>query len=490
MRLRALIVGLAAGALIALLSPAPASAHPLGNFTVNRFAGLEVGEQFVTIHYVIDMAEIPTFQTAPDIDGNGNGELSEEELDEFAETLAVEVVGNLQLTADGAAVSLDVRDAMAELAAGQGGLDVLRIETDIRGRLPHPKATLAFNDANYAGRIGWKEIIAYTREGQGIDSSTVPPESPSNALRDYPRDLLSSPLDVTAATVRLDPSAPSVASGSSAVPGAPEGGDLFGEAFVGLVDGELSAGFLVVALLTAAGIGALHALGPGHGKAIMAAYLVGANGRVRHAVVVGTAISIMHTVSVLALGMITLWAASVFPPERVYPWLSFVSGVVVVGLGAYLLSARVRARRARVSHDHAHSKDHGHSSDHVHSHGHSHDHGFGAHSHALPADESPLSWKGLGALALSGGLLPSPSALIVLLAAVAIQRVAFGLTLVAAFSVGLAGSLTLLGILVLRARSFASRRMSTRAVAAMPVLSALFILTIGVLLTARAAAGL
>jgi nickel/cobalt exporter len=489
MSIRALLVGMAVGALLALSSTAPASAHPLGNFTVNRFAGLEVGEHSVTIHYVVDMAEIPTFQTVPEIDTDGNGKPSATELHEFAQELAVEVAGNLQLTADGTAVSLDVRNATAELAAGQGGLDVLRIETAIRGRLPHPKTTLEFNDANYAGRTGWKEIVAYTRAGQGIESSTVPAESPSNALRVYPRDRLSSPLDVTAATVRVDPSAQSVASSSSAGPSG-EGGDLFGEAFVGLVDDELSVGFLLVALLTAAGIGALHALGPGHGKAIMAAYLVGANGRVHHAVVVGTAISIMHTVSVLALGTITLWAASVFPPERVYPWLSLVSGVVVVGLGAYLLLTRVRTHRARTSPGHDHSNDHEHSSNHIHSHGHSHDHGFGAHSHALPADESPLSWKGLSALALSGGLLPSPSALIVLLAAVAIQRVAFGLTLVAAFSVGLAGSLTLLGILVLRARSFASRRMSARAVAAMPVLSALFILTIGVFLTARAAAGL
>jgi nickel/cobalt exporter len=463
--------------LMTALAAPPAGAHPLGNFTINRFAGLEVGTHSVTIHYVVDMAEIPTLQTAQGIDMNADRALSAEELDTFASRFADEIRGNMDLTADGEAVPLTVNEAGARLTGGQGGLDVLRVELSFGGWLNEAQTTLQFNDANYTDRIGWKEVVAFTRDGQGIESSTVPAASSSDSLRHYPRDLLASPPEVTAATIRVDPSANGVTSSSASTTAAGRETGLLGGAFVRLVGGELSAGFLVVALLTAAGIGALHALGPGHGKSVMAAYLIAANGRVRHAIMVGTAISIMHTISVLALGMATLWAARAFPPERVYPWLSFASGIVVLGLGTYLLSTRIRARRRRASHDHAHV----HGPDHAHD----HDHGFGRHSHDLPSG-TPLSWRGMGALAVSGGLLPSPSALVVLLGAVAIQRVAFGLTLVAAFSVGLAASLTLLGILILRARSFATRRLSGRAMAALPVLSALVIVGVGVVLTARA----
>lgn len=232
----------------------------------------------------------------------------------------------------------------------------------------------------------------------------------------------------------------------------------------------------------------------------MAAYLVGAEGRARDALAVGAAVSAMHTLSVVALGLLTLWAASLFPADAVYPWLSLVSGVVVLALGSWLLTVCLRARRARPSHVHHH---------HVHEPSqdrvlvgaggpeltpqHGHDHGFGYHTHSpseLPSGVSVTSWRGLTAIALSGGLLPSPSALVVLLGSISLGRVAFGLTLVAAFSIGLAAALTLLGIAVLRGRTFLARRFGERANTLLPIMSAGTIAALGTYLTVTAALNL
>jgi ABC-type nickel/cobalt efflux system permease component RcnA len=230
--------------------------------------------------------------------------------------------------------------------------------------------------------------------------------------------------------------------------------------------------------------GALHALGPGHGKTLMAAYLVGGGGRPKQAVAVGGAVAVMHTASVLALGFLVLSATRLFPPERVYPWLGLGSGLVALGLGAGLLVSRLGVwgdgRRASLMHgaDHEHARDDGH---HQHD---EHAHGGHAHAHAVP-DASVLSRRGLLALAVAGGILPSPTALVVLLASVAFHRVAYGLGLIAAFSVGLATALIVVGILALRARDLVSRRMSSNVGRLVPVFSASAIVALGLLLTVR-----
>jgi nickel/cobalt exporter len=373
--------------------------------------------------------------------------------------------------------------AHAELRPGQGGLQTLRIEIELSAPLEPPQTTLTYRDRNYAGRVGWLETIAYPVDGQGIASSTVPSVSVSDELRSYPRDELSSPLRESTARVRVRPGAS--ASSPVANPDAAAPADVFGGSFAALVQRDSSPFGAVVAFGLAIGFGALHALGPGHGKSVMAAYLLGASGRARHAVGVGVAVSVMHTASVIALGLLTLWAASVFPPENIYPYLSLVSGIAVLALGGWLLRVRLRARRARVEHH----RDHDHSHDHAdHDHHQVHDHGFGAHSHSpseLAGGVALTSWRGLTAIGLSGGLLPSPSALVVLLGAIALNRVAFGLTLVAGFSIGLAAALTILGLLVLKARAVAGRRLRPGAMAILPVLSAAAVTFLGLFLTLR-----
>lgn len=467
MKRRLLMIGFV---LVTLLVLGPSAfAHPLGNFSINQFSGIEVGTEVVRVHYVVDMAEIPTLQQLGSEDASG------ERAESFASKLAPRLVENLTLRASGSEIDLRVRSAGAQLRPGGGGLKTLRVELELEGVLPESVATIEYRDRNFAGRLGWKEIVAYTDGGQGIESASVPGRSPSDELREYPRDELSNPLDQRSATIRVRPGAT-----ASIVPreARTEAAGTLGGSFTGLVERDLTFGFALVAVVLAMGFGAVHALGPGHGKSVMAAYLMGAGGRMRHALGVGVAVSVMHTASVVGLGLVTLWASRLFTPESVYPWLSLVSGVAVLGLGVFLLRRRVRGRRATHHHTHDHS-DHEH---------HSHDHGFGAHTHDPPATEV-LSWRGLGAIALSGGLLPSPSALVVLLGSVALHRIGFGLLLVGAFSVGLAAALSLLGVLVLRARAFASRRLDARVSSLIPVLSAAAVAVLGCVLTARALIG-
>ena len=484
-RVRAVVVLLIVAGTFLVAGAGSAQAHPLGNFSINRFSGIEVSRDSISIHYAVDMAEVPTFQRRDELDVDGDGETSEQELATFAARAARDLAPNLSLRADGTDVVLAVRSARARLGRGQGGLEVLRMEFELAGPLPASEARVEFRDDNYAGNLGWREVVAYTGGGQGIAGSDVPAESVSNELRVYPRDLLSSPLDVTQATIDVAPGA--ATSDPQSDRSRPEPNGVFAGAFSSLlgsslVERELSPGFTAFAVLVAVLSGALHALGPGHGKTVMAAYLVGTAGRARHAVAVGAAISMMHTASVIGLCLVTLWAQSVFAPEAVYPWLSLISGLVVLGLGVFLLSSRLRAGRGRGYTHGSHSHTHG---------SHAHSHGSHTHTHAPDGapGTSPVSWRGLGALALSGGLLPSPAALVALLGAVALGRIAFGLLLVLGFSIGLAGALTLIGILVLRAKDFTERKFGRRSAAALPVLSAAAILAMGLFLTTRAAFG-
>jgi ABC-type nickel/cobalt efflux system permease component RcnA len=459
----------ASGALALLTLPgAPAGAHPLGNFTVNTYSGIVVAPGEVRVGYVLDMAEIPTFQEMPSIDTDGDGTASLEERAAWAARRAGELIRGVTLTVDGRPVPLAVSASSMVLRPGQGGLSTLRLEATFTGSIA-ASGRIHYRDENFGGLIGWREVTAVGEDGRALTGSTIPARSVSNELRSYPQDLLSSPVDVSEASFSF---APGRSSREAAGPDSP-GGDrrpgTAGGAFASLVSRpDLSVAVVLVSLALALGLGALHALGPGHGKTVIAGYLVGASGGIRQAVAVGAAVSAMHTSSVLGLGVAILSVERVLPAERVYPWLGLVAGLVALGLGTGLLIARIHAWS-----DHRRAKGASH-------HGHSH-----AHPHP-EAGRRPLSRRGLAALAVSGGLLPSPSALLVLLASVALHRLAFGLALIAAFSVGMAGALSLVAVLATRARDLVSRRMDGRLARLVPVASAGTIAVVGAVLTLRA----
>jgi hypothetical protein len=265
----------------------------------------------------------------PEVDADDDGVVSDAERSAWAANAAAEVVSNLALTIDRVPVTLEVVSASMRFRPGQGGLDVLRLEATLAGRAPG-SGELAFTDGNFEDRVGWREVTAVGADGVAIVGSDVPGRSITDGLLSYPEDLLASPLDVRAASVSFEPGSDgAVASVDDAGTAGTGRRDPAAGAFAGLV--ERTGPFMAVALLLAFAFGAMHALGPGHGKTLMAAYLVGAGGKVRHAAGVGASVAVMHTASVLALGFVVLTATQVFAPERVYPWLGLVSGLIAFG---------------------------------------------------------------------------------------------------------------------------------------------------------------
>jgi len=292
------------------------------------------------------------------------------------------------------------------------------------------------------------------------------------------------------------------------------GANMVTSALTGLVKtGTFSPIFLVSAFLLSLALGSLHAMTPGHGKALVGAYLVGSQGRTRDAVFLGLIVTITHTGSVLVLGLITLLASHYILPSLIVPWLEVISGLLVIGFGINLLIQRRRdlsawfagaqnknrfkafsIRAASVPQKHAPGAGvlHTHSSpDHEHEHGaHSHIHEHGDHSHhnhlhALP--DSQVTWKSLLTLGISGGLIPCPDAIAILLVAVALNRIPFGMLLIVAFSIGLALVLIAIGLAMVHGVRLITRSdLLSRFTVYTPVISAVIVSGLGVALTVSA----
>src|SRR5438046_2603429 len=456
--------GLAA---LALALPAVAAAHPLGNFSVNRYAALRVEARMLSVRYVVDMAEIPAYQEIAALDRNRNGALDPEERDAYLGRAPGALARELALTVDGTAVPLAPRAQSLELPAGAGGLPTLRLEVCLTAPLPEHPGALEFRDRNFAGRAGWREVVADAGAGLALADSSVPRVDRSQALRAYPADLLQSPPQVSEARFRI--TSGSAAPLAAATPaGALVGAKRFGDRMTELVSTRepLGLGLVLTSLLVAALLGALHALGPGHGKTIVGAYLIGTRGTARHALFLGLVVTATHTLGVYLLGFATWGASAWVVPERLFPWISVLSGLLVIGIGASLVRSRLEVALGEHADPHHH---------------HDHDHG---HSH-LPPDV--LGWRGLLALGVSGGLLPRPSAPVVMLAAISLGRIGFGLVLIVAFSAGLAGVLGAIGLVFVYARSwFARLPVEGRFARYVPVASALVISAAGLLIVANA----
>jgi ABC-type nickel/cobalt efflux system permease component RcnA len=440
----------------ALLWPASAQAHPLGNFTVNRYSRLELGPAQVTLTYIVDMAEIPTFQTRPQLDLDGNGAISPTEEAQYLGEQVTAWQRNLILTVQDRSLTWRPVAQTLAFAEGQGGLPTMRLSARFAAALPAAGQAPWpgwYQDNNFAGRLGWQEVVVQAQSGVTLLESTVPSQDISQELRRYPQDLLQSPLSVQQASFRF---APDLALGTSA--GAtdplvtlapPASAEPSPDPFAALITLPLSGPWaLLLALVAAFGWGAAHALTPGHGKTIVAAYLVGSRGTVRHAILLGLTTTLTHTTGVFLLGLFTLFAAQFILPEQLYPWLGVISGVLVVGIGLALIRNRL-ANWSQPNHSHDHDHHHHHSHDHSHDHHHHHHHDHGHHHHL--AGDTPLTWRSLVALGISGGIIPCPSALVVMLSAIALQRIGLGLILIVAFSLGLAAVLTGIGILWVQA---------------------------------------
>ncbi len=541
-----LLVG---GAALALTSNA--AAHPLGNFTVNRYSRIEVGPERIHLRYVLDLAEIPTLQELRSF-RVPSGRVDEAARQQLLRVKASQLMSGARLEAGGHPVSWELTAASLDLLPGQADLETLRVElTLVAPWSAAESARLDYRDSNYPGRIGWHEVVARGVGSVVLAGSTAPTLDATDELRSYPNDPTRPPLDVSGARATvafgvdsagaLQNAGVETAAGIGSEFRAPgsEGNaneelgttnpELRGQAArrfaLGTIPPEVavllrgdaasSLSTLGLALAIAAALGAMHGLGPGHGKTLVGAYLVGSRGTAAQALLLGLTVTATHTLGVYALGVVTLVAAQYVLPETLYPVLSLLSGLLVVAIGLSLIRSRLAAyRRARArGHDHEH---HGSQHEpHVHQHdahgghgqglGHSgvqqHD-AQGEHSHRAGHSHIHVHRGSSGAgsplrdvlgIGVSGGLLPCPSALVVLLAAISLNNVALGMLLVAAFSVGLASVLSAVGLLVVYGghalgRTAVGRRLAHAPVLrAAPALSAVVITLAGLKIAADAA---
>lgn len=364
--LRLLVVA----ALLLGVSAATAQAHPLGNFSINHLSTVQISEDHISVAYILDQAEIPTFQE------RDRGDAA------ILASKRADVLRRLQLTVDGRRTALRVLPgALINHPPGQGGLPLTRVELSLRADVEHPRR-VQLHDETFEGRVGWKAIVAAPGSGTRVRSS-APSGDPTDGLRSYPQDTLSSPLDQREAHFSVTAGQGTLVAPASARGGPPQT----------TTTNRSGDGFAAVFADAAAGQGVLR-------------------GRV-----------------------LAVWAG------RREASHTHDDGDHHHGHGHH-------------EHEHEHGHSHGH--DHSHEHDHSHSHGRRGHSHDIP---DRITGRGLLAAGASAGLLPCPSALVVLLAAVAQHQIVLGMLLIVLFSVGLAATLIALGVIVVHAGN--SRAAST-----------------------------
>src|SRR5688572_29124445 len=316
-----------------------ALAHPLGNFTTNQYVGLSLTPERLVIDFVLDMAEIPAFQEIASFDTNKNGLLDASETAGYHAAKCQTLQPALELRLEGQPLPLTLTSSMVELPPGAGGLPTLRLSCSIQVPLSVSveEAQLQFNNNLYPERPGWREI---TLTGEGV---SLPAElatlshSLSQRLTVYPEDLLSNPLDQRQLSFTFRPTGQELP--WSPTPNQPASQPLAdrNDGFTALITRQnLSVSAFFFTLLISFAWGAAHAFTPGHGKTIVAAYLVGSRGTAHHALFLGLTTTITHTAGVFMLGFLTLFASEFILPEQLYPWLGVASGLLVMGLGLTL----------------------------------------------------------------------------------------------------------------------------------------------------------
>lgn len=478
------------------------TAHPMGNFSVSHFTRFDVQKKSVNVTYVLDLAEIPTYQLMRDwnLDPSADAKIPQSTLDEKAQIQAATWIKHLEFTSNAAAIHPVQQKTTMKLSPGAGGMQIARIETSLR--LDNVQGKLAFEDHNYPERAGWKEIVIASSDNTPIIQASQSGTDRSKALTEYPADpTLTPPQDLRASIewhvetpvivtkiVPIEQPAAPVTQGATPVPSStpkPAAGEVTKGDYLSrmLSQRDIPLNVMLIGIAVAFAFGALHAKSPGHGKTMVAAYLVGSRGTMKQAAFLGGMVTLTHTISVFILGLVTLVFAKYLAPEKLVTWLGIASGIAIILIGAWLFYKRLRAlqhARAHTHHHHHHDHDHDH-------HHHDHEHGPHTHSHV---PEGEVTLKGLIALGASGGMVPCPSALVLLLIAISLGHVGLGLLLLASFSLGLAGVLMAIGMLVIYAKQYlpdpakTSRHPAFRLI---PVLSAFVIVCIGLVMTAVSA---
>ncbi|MEU7838158.1 High-affinity nickel-transporter [Nonomuraea sp. NPDC049129] len=427
------------------------AAHPMGNLSVNHYDGLSVFLDRIEDTAIIDSAEIPTLQQRQGASGPP---------DAYAARACGELAGAVRGQAGDRPLAWRVTSASFAYRPGAAGLPTSRLTCRLSAplRVDRP-LTLTFANPYRGEAVGWREITA-SGSGVRLSASSVPTRSVSGELHAYPVDLLSSPLDVRQARFTVEPG-----SGGLGAPARVPGADvltrytgLLADRLNSLVGADrLTVPLGLLALLVSLVLGAVHAALPGHGKTVMAAYLAGCDGRVRDALAVAATVTLTHTAGVIVLGVLLSVSASI-AGETVLGWLGVISGLLIAAIGTALLRSAVRPASQ---------------------HGHGHGHG-----HFAP------SGRGVVGLGVAGGLVPSPSALVVLLGAMALGRTAFGIVTVVCYGLGMALTLLAAAVAVRRLADLTLTKRLYRLRPYTATITAVLVLLVGIGIAARALASL
>jgi nickel/cobalt transporter (NicO) family protein len=475
-----------------LLLAAPAAAHPLTDVRFDRTIAIRLGDEAVEISYTLEISPLGLHLDAARrlstediaaLDKSARGYAAA-----YAKRVAPEIAEKLHLTANGTRLVAEVKAidvTYTDHAVCRFTLRALWPPGDVRREL-------TVNDETFADRPGVINLTLNSKAEARLKLIDV--EDPPLRVRTQPLSKLSE--EDAALTRRASAVAMLLAPISSAPsrpPTAPEPipepvvnadvpppsnlfADLAQRGLPALFDSTYGIGVLLLAALL---FGAAHAFTPGHGKTLVAAYLVGERGTVKHAVILALATTIAHTGSVIAVAAILWGVYGNNVPGTTQGTLQLIAGLLVIAVGLWLLLRRVTGQADHVhlfaGHHHHHDHEHGHSHDHDHSHDHHHHHG--------PPPESAKStggWLRIVLMGLGGGLVPCWDAVLLLVAASAMGRLGFAIPLLIAFSLGLGAVLVGLGIGVVYAyRAGRQRFKESRWFRLLPTVSAALLVGIG-----------
>ena len=406
----------------------------MGNFSISHFTELRPHGDELYLTYHLDIAELPSVEEMHRLDADRDGTVTPAEKTAYLTEKVQALAANLVVTVNAAPVHLSVVNSSMLVRPGAADLPTILILVEYHATLPRSEqpVQIAFRDDNYPARAGWKEIVAVPGNGWRVVQSTAPETNLSQGLLNYPADKIAAPPQLLQAKVTIAPDQ-SATTISSAAPSntAPVATSGFSprDRFTQLISTkQITWGFMILALGVAFAMGAVHALAPGHGKTVVAAYLVGSRGTPRHAVLLGAVVTTTHVAGVFMLGVIVLFLSKYVVPDQLYPWLGFISGMMITLVGAQQFVQRYTIWKGDARED--------------------------DHTHAMP---DKITLGNLMAMGVSGGMVPCPSALVVLLGAIALGRVKLGLVLIIAFSFGLATVLIATGLLMLYAQQLLDR---------------------------------
>jgi ABC-type nickel/cobalt efflux system permease component RcnA len=443
--------------------PAVAAAHPLDEYLQAMYVMLAADG--VTLELDLTPGVLVAPQVVALIDTDGDGAISEGEGQAYAHAMLGDVLLEVDQQRDALTVTKMELPPMLTLRAGAGTIRLEAAATAESGGSPIP-----------LGPGSHQVFVRNTHEPvkSAYQATAVLERAGEIEVAQQRRDELQHSLQVDYSVTSLARPDPVPVDGSGAWSlGRPI------EQLRWLVDTlyqpTRSPALLLIALVLSALLGGLHALTPGHGKTLLASYLVGSRGTVPHAIFLGGAVTFTHTASVMATGLIVLWAGHLIVTNLLVPTLELGSGLLVVLLGVRLVRARWRSLRHGLEHGHPHEPAHP-APEHA------------DQTHPYPHPTEAVRWRDLVTMGVSGGMTPCPEAIGILLVAIGLNRVALGMGLIVAFSLGLAAVLSLIGLLLVRSRGLVDHlgALGQHTQQLLPLGSAIIVTMLGTVMSAKA----